>query len=253
MNATSLGISTKSLFNYQINRFGFWSAVVAIATGIIAFFLPLDIPEGYAAEHADRVVWLNANRGMFILGWINQIVAMLSLSGIFFGIAWQIANKNPLRAVLAAIVVLMSVVAFIIPKFIAVWTIPLLADTISTGAMGVEMADPLLRLLNVSVPFSLYTSFDYLGFWLYAVFGLLVARPLYGESIGSRIAAVTVGGFGLVYQGILAALLLGVIAAADIENWFLSVSGLLLILIVTTLFIFRDTYRDLEGFPRSEG
>jgi len=171
--------------DYQVNRLGFWSAAVAITTGVIAFFLPFDTPGGYTAEHADRV-------------------------------------------------------AFFIPKFIAVWTIPLLADTISIGAAGADLADPLLRVLNVSVPFSLYTSFDCLGFWLYAVFGLLVAHPLYDKGMSSKIAAVTVGVFGLLYHGMLAALLIGVIAAADIESWFLSVSGLLLILIVTTLFFFRD-------------
>jgi hypothetical protein len=55
-------------------------------------------------------------------------------------------------------VVLMSAVAFIIPKFIAVWTIPLLADTITADGVDVEMADALLLLLNVSIPFSLFTS-----------------------------------------------------------------------------------------------
>ena len=99
----------------QINRFGFWSAIIAIATTIISFFIPLDAPGGYTAEHADRVAWLSANSGTFILGWINQIAAMLSLSGVFFAMAWQIATKNPLRAVIAAMVVLVSVVAFIIP------------------------------------------------------------------------------------------------------------------------------------------
>lgn len=186
-------ITTPSL-DYQINRLGFWSAIVAIATGVVAMFLPLDAPGGYTAEHADRVAWLSANRGSFIAGWINQIVAMLSLSGVFFGVAWQVAGKNPLRAIVAAMVVLMSVVAFIIPKFMAVWTIPLLADTISTGAVGAELAEPLLRLLNVSIPFSLYTSFDYLGFWLYAVFGLLVAGPLYGQAMSAKIAAVSCPG-----------------------------------------------------------
>ncbi len=78
---------TGTNLDYQINRLGFWSAGVAIATGVVAFILPLDVPGGYAAEHADRVAWLSANRSMFILGWINQIVAMLSLSGVFFGVA----------------------------------------------------------------------------------------------------------------------------------------------------------------------
>lgn len=232
--------------NNQVNQFGFWSAIVATLTLIASLFLPLDVPAGYSAEHAERVAWLNANRGTFIIGWINQIAAMLSLSGIFFAMCWRIANKNPLRAILAAMVVLVSVVAFIIPKFMAVWTIPLLADTISTGAVGAELADPLLRLLNVSVPFSLYTSFDYLGFWLYAVFGLLVAIPLYGENISTRIAAATIGLFGLIYHVLLIAILLGNIAAADIESVLIGVSGLLMIQIIAMILSFRSAGCSVE-------
>jgi hypothetical protein len=223
----------------QINRLGFWSAVVVIATAVITFFTPLDVPGGYNAPHAERIAWLSANNGTFILGWINQIVAMLSLSGVFFGMAWHIATKDPLRAIIAAMVVFTSFVAFIIPKFIAIWTIPLLAQTISTGAVGADLADPLLRLLNVSVPFSLFTSFDYLGFWLYAVFGLLVAGPLYGENASAKIAAVTIALFGLVYHGLLAALLLGAITPPDIESSFLGAAGLLLIVVVAMMVTFR--------------
>ena len=151
---------------------------------------------------------------------------MFSRSGVFFAMAWQIVTKNPLRAVIAAMAVLVSVVAFIIPKFMAVWTLPLLAQVISNGAVGAELADPLLRLLNVSVPFSLYTSFDYLGFWLYGVFGLLVAGPLYGGTTSAKIAAVTIGVFGLMYHGLLATLLLGAIAPIDIESCLLYTSTL---------------------------
>ena len=157
-------MTTTLTLDLQMNRFGFWSAVIAIVTGMISFFLPLDAPGGYTADHADRIAWLTANRDLFILGWLNQIAAMLSLSGVFFAIAWHIAIKNPLRAALAAMVVLLSVVAFIIPKFMAIWTIPQLAEVITSNAVGAELADTLLLLLNVSVPFSLYTSFDYLGF-----------------------------------------------------------------------------------------
>jgi len=234
-------MNTAYSLDYQINRLGFCAAVIALVAAVASFFLPLDAPSGYAAEHTERIAWLSANRGTFILGWINQIVAMLSLSGVFFAIVWKMAKNKPLRAMITAMVVLISVVAFIIPKFIAVWTIPLLADTISTGAVGIELADPLLRILNVSIPFSLYTSFDYLGFWLYAVFGLLVAGPLYGENISDKIAAVAVGVFGLLYHGLLVALLLGAIAAPDIDAWFLGVSGLLLILVVAMIVSFKGT------------
>ena len=149
------------------------------------------------------------------------------------------ASAHHQCAIIAAMVVFTSFVAFIIPKFIAIWTIPLLAQTISTGAVGTDLADPLLRLLNVSVPFSLFTSFDYLGFWLYAVFGLLVAGPLYGENASAKIAAVTIGLFGLVYHGLLAALLLGAITPPDIESSFLGASGLLLIVVVAMIVSFR--------------
>jgi hypothetical protein len=222
----------------RINRLGFWSVFVVIVTAIISLYLPLDAPNGYAVEHADRVVWLSNNRELFIAGWVNQIVAMLSLSGVFFAIAWRVGSTSPLIAMIAAMV-LMSVMAFIIPKFIAVWTIPLLADTISTGAVGSQLADPLLRILNVSVPFSLYTSFDYLGFWLYSLFALLVAIPLYSSSMATKIAAVSLGLFGVIYQLMLLALWAGEIDAVDIEGSFLGASVLLIVAIIFMAFEFK--------------
>ena len=233
--------------DYQVNRLGFWSAVVVIITSVVAMLFPLDAPEAYNAEHADRIAWLNANRGAFIAGWVNQIVAMLSLSGVLFATAWQIRDRNPLRALLAAMVVLMSVMAFIIPKFTAIWTIPLLAETAASGAMGAQMADSLLLLLNVSIPFSLYTSFDYLGFWLYGVFAVLVMIPLYGDSISSRVAAVALGVFGVLYQLMLVALLVGVIAATEITTYFMSVALLLLVVIIAMAFHFKAAMAQVEG------
>lgn len=234
-----MGISTS--LDDNINRLGFWSAIVVIVTAVISVFLPLDAPGGYTAEHADRVTWLNNNREIFIAAWVNQIVAMLSLSAVFFAIAWRIGSTNPLRAILAAMVVLMSVMAFIIPKFIAVWTIPLLADTIATGAMGAELADPLLRILNVSVPFSLYTSFDYLGFWLYSVFALLVAMPLFGPTLATKISSVCLALFGIIYQLALLTLWAGKTATTDIEGSFLGTTLLLVIAIIAMAIQFKQT------------
>lgn len=233
--------------DYQVNRLGLWSAVVVIITSVLAMLLPLDAPEAYNAEHADRIAWLNANRGAFIGGWVNQIAAMLSLSGVLFATAWQIKDKNPLRALLAAMVVLMSVMAFIIPKFTAIWTIPLLAETAASGAMGSQMADSLLLLLNVSIPFSLYTSFDYLGFWLYGVFAVLVMMPLYGDSSSSRVAAVALGIFGVLYQLMLVALLVGAIAATEITTYFMSAALLLLVVVIAMTFHFKAAIAQVEG------
>jgi hypothetical protein len=206
---------------------------------VVSLFFPLDISEGYSAEHADRVAWLSENRGAFIAGWVNQIVAMLSLSGVFFAIAWKVAVNNKLRAILATMVVLMSVMAFIIPKFIAVWTIPILADTISSGTAGADLAAALLPLLNVSIPFSLYTSFDYLGFWLYSVFALLVAVPLYGKTLTEKISSASLGLFGIVYQLMMIALWLGGIAPEEINLYFLGASGLLIVVIIAMAFNFK--------------
>ena len=225
--------------DYQVNRFGFWCAIVALFTGVISMVLPLDAPAAYNTEHAERIAWLNANRGAFIAGWVNQIAAMLSLSGVLFVIAWLIKDTNPLRALLAGMVVLLSVMAFIIPKFMAVWTIRLLAETAAAGGVGAEMSDTLLLLLNVTIPFSLYTSFDFLGFWLYGVFALLAAGPLFGESTGAKVAAVSLGLFGFLYQLAFLVLLGGGIAANEINSYFIGISGLLIISVIALLFEFR--------------
>ena len=221
--------------DYQVYRFGLWMAVITIVSGVVAMFLPLDAPGGFAATHADRVSWLSSNNGLFITAWFNQIVAMVALSSVFFCAAWSVARTHALRAILAGLVVAMSVMAFIIPKFIAVWTLPMLANTVAAGEHGADMADTLLLLLNVSVPFSLYTAFDYLGFWLYSVFALLVAGPLYGASMSSKAAALSLGLFGLIYQLLLVALWLGGISPEEVEGYFLGSTMLLLIHVIAML------------------
>ena len=234
-------------FDYQVNRLGLWSVLVVILTALMSLFFPLDIAEGYQAEHVDRLVWLVANREDFIAAWINQIVAMLSLSLVFLSTAWRVREANPLLAVFAAITVALSIMAFIIPKFIAVWTIPMLAETASSNAASSEMADTLLQLLNVSVPFSLYTSFDYLGFWLYSVFALLVAIPLFGPTLSSKVASVSAGLFGILYHAQLIALWMGEISVADVEGSFLGTTSLLLIVMIAMAVQFRQTLVAIEG------
>ena len=124
------------LLDRQINRLGLVSFIVVVLTTLVSLWLPLDIPNGFEAQHSDRVEWLNANRGIFIIGWINQIISMLAFAGVFFGVAWHVAKIAPLRGIVAAVVVLLSVAAFIIPKFIAVWTIPQLASVVAAEASG---------------------------------------------------------------------------------------------------------------------
>ena len=234
-------MSTKITLDYQINRLGLWFAMLLIVSGVVSIFLPLDITAGAAAEHADRVAWLSTNRGAFIAGWANQIVAMLCASGVLFGITWQIRERNPLTAILAAMVVLVSVVAYIIPKFMAVWTIPQLAEILSSGVTGAgaELADPLLRILNVSAHFSLYAALEELGFWMWAVFGLLVAVPLYGDSVASKIAAVTLGYIGISYHFLVAALLVGIVDLSTIYGYLEFSFNITIIVIIAMGFQFK--------------
>ena len=156
-------MNTTTLISNQINRLGFICCVGVLITAVLALFLPLDISQGYTADHADRAAWLANNRGAFILGWTNQILAMLTLSGIFLGIAWKMGKVYTLRAIIAAAIVFISVIVFLIPKFIAVWTIPLLADHIATAPFDTTLANTLLLLLNVSVPYSLFTAFCWMA------------------------------------------------------------------------------------------
>ena len=233
------GVMTfESILNQKISRCGFWAVIAFFITAVLSMFLPLDIAGGYAAAHGDRVIWLQENRGMFIAGWVNQIISMFTLSGAFAAAAWIAVGNNALRGMLGLFFVAMATMAFIIPKFIAVWTIPLLGDAASTGSTGSDMAHALLPLLNVSIPFSLYTSFDYLGFWLYAVFALLVAGPLYGDALSNKIAAVSLGVFGVLYHVCLIALLLGSIGASDIETYFLGSTVLLFLHLVAMIAVF---------------
>lgn len=196
---------------------GFWSVVAAFVLTAGSAFFPLDAPE---LAQAERLAWFGANRGSFILGWAIQIADMTAWCAIMFVLAWEIYAARPIRAVVSGMLVLVSFVAFIIPKFMAVWTIPQLADAISSGAVGSDIAEVFFLLLNPSIPFTLFTSFDYLGFWMYAIFALLVAEPLYRrspQSVALKIAAVALVAFGLSFHGMMIGLFTGLLASSAIE------------------------------------
>ena len=66
-------MSVSNDLSHQINRAAFWSAAIALATAVVTFLLPLDVPGGYEATTPERVAWLSANTGLFIVGWINLL------------------------------------------------------------------------------------------------------------------------------------------------------------------------------------
>lgn len=226
-----------------INKAAFWSAVVLILSGVLSVFFPLDAPEG---PFADRMQWYSSNVNAYVMGWVVQMIAMLTLSGVFAGTAWQIRRTNPLSSFLAGTAVLMATIAFIIPKFIAIWSIPQIVTASTIVAANHTVAEQLFQLLNPSLSFSLFTSFDYLGFWMYAVFGLLIARPLFRLTLSVKIAAVALGLFGLLYHILFAGVMTGNIVTADIGPYAESLGLLLLIPVISMAVYFRNAIKTTE-------
>ena len=70
---------------------------------------------------------------------------------------------------------------------------------------------------------------------------MLAAGPLYGDTKSAKIAAVSLGLFGVIYQILMVALFLGAIAPTDIEAYFIGASMLLLFHLVAVGFVFKRT------------
>ena len=177
------------------------------------------------------------------MGWVVQMIAMLSLSGVFAAIAWQTRQSHPLSSFIAGIAILIATVAFTIPKFIAIWSIPQMVMASSTVSPNAAVAEQLFQLLNPSLSYSLFTSFDYLGFWMYGVFGLFVALPLFRLSLSAKIAATALGSFGILYHFLFVSVMTGSIVTADIGPYSETLGILLLIPVVSMAIYFRGQTR----------
>ena len=212
-----------------IHRGTFRSAIVLIVSGLLSMFLPLDAPEGPFAE---RMLWFSSNIDAFVMGWGVQMVMMLSLSAVFAGVAWQIREPHPLRAFIAGTALLTSVVAFIIPKFIAIWSVPQMVTASATVSADAAVAEQLLSLSSPSLAFSLTSSLDYLGFWMYAVFALLVARPLFRLTVGAKIAAVGFGLYGFLYHVLLVGVMARSVATGEIGVYAEALGVLLVVSVI---------------------
>ena len=224
----------------QVNRAAFYSAVVLFVAAVPALFLPLDAPEG---PFADRMIWFSSNLGMFVAGWAVQMILMLALTAVFAGTVWQLRRSHPLSAFVAGTALLVSLVAFIIPKFIAIWSIPQMVSASATASSRSAVAEQLFRILNVSLPYSLFTSFDYLGFWMYAVLGLLVARPLFRLTLSAKIAAAAFGGYGLLYHLLFVGVLTGSVGPTEITSYGGPIMALLVVPVIGMAVYFRKAMK----------
>ena len=222
--------------DHSINKAAFWSAGVLIVAAVLSVFLPLDAPAG---TFADRMMWYSNNVDAFVMGWVVQMIAMLTLTGIFAATVWQTRQSSPLSAFIAGTALLVSLVAFLIPKFIAIWSIPQMVTESTTVSANAKVAGELFQLLNPTLGYSLFTSFDYLGFWMYAVLGLLVALPLFRMSLSARISAIAFGLYGVLYHLVIFGVMTGRVAPADVGPYVESISILLLIPVISMAVYFR--------------
>lgn len=219
----------------QINGIAWKAVIVLLACVVPALFLPLEAP---GATQKDAAIWIMDTMNGYMMGWIVQMIAMLALSIIFAGAALQIYVASPLRATIVWFFTSLSVIAFIIPKFMALWTVPMAAKALAADSAESAVAQTVLMALAPSVTFGLAPSFDYLGFWLYALIGLLLFRPLLALSVSAKIAAVAFFLFGLLFHFIFVAAYVDLLSYRDIPAAF-DLAGLLLLVIASTALFFQ--------------
>jgi len=210
-------MSTTARLDSQINKATYLSAIILFVFTAVSMFGVYDAPAGSTA--AEKVAWLNENNGAFVLSWVTQIVQVFTLTTIFAAACWKVFSVNPLAAVSGGIILMLGTMAILITKGTELWIVPLAAQDLAAGSASQEPGLTLLSINSQSYPYSLTTYFDYLGLWLWSLFGLLVARPLFRFSTSAKVAAVSLGLFGIVYPIFYGFLVTGVIPLDDITDY----------------------------------
>ena len=210
-------MSNSARLDSQINKATYLSAIILFVFTVVSMFGVYDAPAG--STGAEKVAWLNENNGAFVLSWVTQIVQVFTLTAIFAAACWKAFSVNPLAAVSGGIVLMLGTMAILITKGTELWILPLAAQDLAAGLASQEPGLTLLSINSQSYPYSLTTYFDYLGLWLWSLFGLLVARPLFQFSTSAKVAAISLGLFGVIYPVFYGFLITGVIPLKDITNY----------------------------------
>ena len=118
--------------------------------------------------------------------------------------------------------------------------------TLQRATMVLGMKTVKLLSLSFSLASSLpresdTNDFDYLGFWLYSLSGLLIALPLLRGTPASKVAGAMLGLFGVLYQGLIAGVLTGSITPPEIEAAVGIVALPLLLLMLAAVPVFRSS------------
>ena len=220
----------------QINKIGIKAVIVVIATGVLSLFFPLDAP---APTQEDAAYWLMNTVNGYVIGWLNQIAAMLGFSVVIAVAAWQIFDAAPIRAVTSWVFTFMATMAFFIVKFINIWSVPLMAKALASGSAESVNAEAFLTVLAPLIGFGLGPSLDYLGFAFYAVACLLIFRPLFRLSTSAKVTAIGFLLFGILFFLALAAPYIGLLGQDDMESAALVAALPLLVAFIALVFIFR--------------
>ncbi len=210
-------MSNSARLDSQINKATYLSAIILFVFTVVSMFGVYDAPAG--STGAEKVAWLTENNGAFVLSWVTQIVQVFTLTAIFAAACWKAFSVNPLAAVSGGIVLMLGTMAILITKGTELWILPLAAQDLAAGLASQEPGLTLLSINSQSYPYSLTTYFDYLGLWLWSLFGLLVARPLFQFSTSAKVAAISLGLFGVIYPVFYGFLITGVIPLKDITNY----------------------------------
>ena len=114
---------------------------------------------------------------------------------------------------------MLGTMAILITKGTELWIVPLAAQDLAAESASQEPGLTLLSINSQSYPYSVTTYFDYLGLWLWSVAGLLVARPLFQFATSAKVAAISLGLFGVIYPVFYGLLVTGVIPLKDITDY----------------------------------
>ena len=225
------------LLDSHINRAAYRTAIWVLVITVISLFFTYDAPAG--SSLADKVIWLTNNNGQFLAGWIVQIFLMFTLSFVFIAACWTAYKTHPLGAALGLFAVLLAVMAYLLNKFTEIWTVTLAAQAIASGLDGRDTAATLLSTNSQSYPYSYTQTLDYLGFWLYGLFGLCVARALFKLSLSAKIAAVSFGVYGLIFPVFYLMAVFGAIPQAEIVTDLSTIVLLLWVGVIAMGFYYR--------------
>jgi len=210
-------MNTTAKLDSQINKAAYLSAIVLFLFTAVSMFGVYDAPAGSTAD--EKVAWLNENNGAFVLSWVTQIVQVFTLATVFAAICWKVFSVNPLAAVSGGIMLMLGTMAILITKGTELWIVPLAAQDLAAGSSGQEPGHTLLSINSQSYLYSLTAYFDYLGLWLWSLFGLLVARSLFRFSTSAKVAAISLGLFGIIYPVFYGFVVTGAIPQEEIMNY----------------------------------